>query len=73
MLETELNTYTTKIPELRQNAGKFVLIQGENIVGIYDNHEQALKQGRNKFGAGPFLVKLIDAPQRQTCNCPDCV
>ncbi len=73
MLETELNTYAAKAHELRESAGKFVLIQGSNIIGIYDNHEQALKQGRSKFGAEPFLVKLIDAPQRQSCNCPDCV
>jgi hypothetical protein len=28
MLETELNTCTAKIQELRQNAEKFVLIEG---------------------------------------------
>ncbi len=33
MLETELNTYTATIPQLRLNTEKFVLIEGRKQMG----------------------------------------
>jgi hypothetical protein len=74
MLETELNIYAAKVAGLKADEGKFVLIQGENIVGIYQTHEQALKHGRAQFGATPFLVKQIEyiRARPSSCMCQDC-
>jgi len=58
-LEKELETYNKKLPELKDSEGKFVLIHGEELVDIYSSYDDALKEGYNKFGLKPFLVKQI--------------
>jgi hypothetical protein len=59
-LEKELETYKTKLPELKAQEGKFVLIQGENLVDTFRSYEDAMKLGYTKFGlTTPFLVKQI--------------
>ena len=74
MLETELNTYAAKVASLLADEGKFVLIHGDSIIGIYTSHEQALKQGRTQFGTKPFLVKQIEKTKARpsACACPTC-
>ena len=60
-LEKELETYKNKLPELKAHEGKFVLIQGENVVDTFTSYEDALKEGYKRFGLTPFLVKQIAA------------
>ena len=59
-LDKELETYQNKLPELDAHEGKFVLIQGETVIGIYAAYEDALKAGYEHCGIDkPFLVKQI--------------
>lgn len=58
-LEKELATYKAKLPELKGNEGKFVLIHGDSIVAILSSYEDAIKEGYSKFKLEPFLVKQI--------------
>jgi hypothetical protein len=58
-LEKELETYKTKLPELKAHEGKFVLIQGDTVVDTYSSYDDALKEGYKRFGITPFLVKQI--------------
>lgn len=58
-LEKELETYKAKLSELKENEGKFVLIQGDEVKGIYTSYEDAVKDGYKQFGLAPFLVKQI--------------
>ena len=59
-LEKELETYKKKLPELKQHEGKFVLIQGEQVIDIFTSYEDAIKEGYKTFGLKqPFLVKQI--------------
>jgi hypothetical protein len=58
-LEKEIETYKNKLPELKAHEGKFVLIQGENVVDTFTSYEDALKEGYKQFGIKPFLVKQI--------------
>jgi len=61
-LEIELETYRQKLPELRADEGKFVLIHDRVVVGTYTSYEDAVKDGYAKFGlTSPFLVKQIQA------------
>ena len=60
-LEKEMETYNTRREELLQHEGKFVVIHGDEVVGIYDTYEDALKIGYEKVGLTPFLVKRIEA------------
>ncbi len=66
-LETELQTYTKSLPSLLADNGKYVLIHGEKVVGIYDTYQDALKIGYETFGLVPFLVKRIQAVEQAHC------
>ena len=58
-LEKELETYKAKLNELKENEGKFVLIQGETVEDVFTSYDDAIKAGYAKFGLTPFLVKRI--------------
>jgi hypothetical protein len=57
--ETELATYASKLPELQAESGKFVLIKGDNVEGVFDTYADALNFGYQKFKLEKFLVKQI--------------
>ena len=67
-LDLELGTYDAKRDELLASAeGKFVLIKGEEMAGVYDSQEDAVRQGYGQFGNVPFLVNQVlrvDEPYR---------
>ncbi len=63
-LEKELETYKSKLPELTASEGKFVLIRGDQVIGIFDTYADAIKEGYEKFELAPFLVKQIQAIER---------
>ena len=58
-LEKELETYKKKLPELKKDEGKFVLIHGDQVVDTFVSYEDAIKEGYKKFSLEPFLVKQI--------------
>jgi hypothetical protein len=63
-LETEIETYRTHLQELLPHEGKFVLIHGLEVIGVYGTYEDALKIGYEKFGLNPFMVKRIQATEQ---------
>ncbi|MCQ2338316.1 MAG: DUF5678 domain-containing protein [Paludibacteraceae bacterium] len=38
--------------------GKYVMVVGENVVGAYDSVGEACHIGKQKYGAGNFLLQL---------------
>ena len=59
-LQTELATYEREKPRLvAESEGKYALIQGDSVAGIWDTYEDTLKEGYQKFGLTPFLVKQV--------------
>lgn len=59
-LDEELETYKTRRDELLRDEGKWVLIRGNRIVGIWHTFGKALAAGYKEFGiVEPFLVKQI--------------
>ena len=66
-LEKEVETYKAKLSELLADAGegKFVLIQGEETVGVYGTYEDAIKEGYSRFQLKPFLVKQIQSIENE--------
>jgi len=62
-LEKELATYQAKLPTLKEQEGKFVLIHGENIIDFFNTYEDALKAGYQQFKLEPFLVKRVHATE----------
>jgi len=58
--ERELETYKKRLPELLRDEGKFVVIRGEEIIGVWPGYEEALAEGYQRFGLTPFMVKRIE-------------
>ena len=63
-LEKEIETFNEKLPSLLADAGKFVVVCGEEIAGVYGTYEDALKTGYEKCGLKPFLVRKIQAVEQ---------
>ena len=62
-LQKELAVYEANLNKWLEASqqGKFVLIKGDEIGGLFDTYEEALKVGYTKHGPPPFLVKQISA------------
>ena len=57
----ELALYQQKLPELMSEQGKWVLIRGDALGGVFAAYEDAIKEGYDKYGDSPFLVKRIES------------
>ena len=63
-LEKEIETYNRELAKLADQEGKFVVIQGDSILGIYVSYEDALKIAYDKCGLKSFLVKKIQSVEQ---------
>ena len=60
LLEKELATYEKNRDQLLAAAeGKYALICGEQVSGIFETEMDAVSEGYNRFGNVAFLVKQI--------------
>jgi hypothetical protein len=67
-LETELAYFNRRKDELvRDHAGQYVLIKGEELVGAFPTEAQAYEAGLERFGNQPFLIKRA-AVEEQAAN-----
>lgn len=56
----ELKTYLEHLEELLQTAGgKYVLIKGSEIAGIYDDQAAAFNEGYHRYRLQGFMVQRI--------------
>ncbi|MGE5566024.1 MAG: hypothetical protein ACM3YN_07720 [Parcubacteria group bacterium] len=62
-LTTELEHYRNILPSLKDQEGKFIVITGKDVLGIFDSYSDALKIGYQKVGLDPFLVKKISTDE----------
>lgn len=63
-LERELETFQRVLPLLLvKEEGKFALIVGDALAGIYELREDALLAGYQKAKLGPFLVQRISGAE----------
>ncbi len=61
-LERELQTYQHLLAHLIKDEGRFAVIFGEQLIGVFSSYEDALQIGYEKCGiTSPFLVKKISA------------
>ena len=59
-LETELRYFNQRRSELMRDAsGKFALVKGEKLIGIFDSENAAIRHGYEALGNVSFLVKRI--------------
>lgn len=59
-LEKELETYKSRLPELKGEEGKFVVVHGEEVT-VFGTYEDALNEGYKRYKLEPFLVRKIEA------------
>lgn len=65
LLKTELETYEREKPRLvAENEGKYVVIHGTEIAGVWDTYVDALNAAYARFNLTPFLVKRIEGIDR---------
>jgi hypothetical protein len=68
-LEKELETYQRELPTLKAQAGKYVLISGEQVLSTWSSYEDALQEGYRVCGLDRrFLVKKIEPFPRVVFN-----
>jgi hypothetical protein len=58
-LVKELETYNAHKADLLKDAGKFVLVHGDQLAGVYDTYADALREGYKQFQLKPFMVQQI--------------
>ncbi len=60
VLETELRFYETHRQEFLQHyRNLFVLIKKDELIGVFPDAQTAHREGINRFGLEPFLVKQV--------------
>lgn len=62
-LEAELKTYESSLQSLLADEGKFVLIKGDQVLGVYETYADAIQSGYEKCELEPFLVRKIEATE----------
>lgn len=66
MLEQEISYYQSHLNEwLSKYPGKIVVIKGEELIGVYDDQDNALAEGARRFGLSSFLVRPVQAQQEE--------
>ncbi len=77
-LARESETFRRELPGLLANpetAGRYVLIHGDAVAGVYDSFDEALDAGYDRFELKPFFVKQIllnERPQYLSRNLIPC-
>jgi len=62
-LAKEMETYQKILPTLMAEEGKYALIYGDALVGVFADYEEALKAGYERAKMSPFLVKRISGTE----------
>ncbi len=62
-LKREIATYKKNQERLEsEHLGEFILIVGEEIIGMYQSFEDASAEGIRLYGQGPYLIRQIGGP-----------
>jgi hypothetical protein len=62
-LTKELATYKNLLPSLMKDEGKYAVIKGDSLIGVFDSYSDALSQGYKVAKLEPFLVKKISGTE----------
>ncbi len=63
-LETEIATYNELLPNLLASGeGRFAVIVGKKLVGIFDSNDAGYSAGLEAVGLSPFLLRKIQRTQ----------
>ena len=66
-LDEEFKYYQNNKEEfLSKHKGKFIVIKGEKMIGVYDDRMEAIEATRKKHELGTFLVQEVKENDIQT-------
>lgn len=66
MLDEERQFYAENLASwLSQYPGKFVLVKGRELIGVFDTTEEPLAEGARRFGLEPFLIRRVQELQEE--------
>lgn len=63
LIKAEIRTYLRELPRLlaEGHEGRHALVQGDEVLSIWDTFEEAYQAGAEKFGLGiPYLAQPIE-------------
>jgi hypothetical protein len=62
-LEREMIAYRRELPRLLEagEEGRYALLKGDTLLGVWDTQADALSAGRERFGLEAVCVKRVDA------------
>jgi hypothetical protein len=66
-IDRELDTFRRELPELLAdpaNHGRFALVHGDRVLGLYGTFDAALSAGYEIVGLPPFVVKEVTSKAR---------
>ena len=64
-LEKELKFFAeNKTQWTEVHLGKFVLVKGDELIGVFDNAETAITEGAKRFGTESFLVRQLNPEEK---------
>ncbi len=66
----ERSTFEARRAELTGHEGRYVVIKGEEIAGVWPSYEEAIDGDYDRFGPVPFFVKQIVAGQNTHAATP---
>ena len=59
LLAKEIEFYNRSKKQFVHNyVNRYLLIKGDKLIGNFQSHDLAVREGVRRFGAGPFLVRL---------------
>jgi hypothetical protein len=62
--EVEIEHYNELLPELLESSeGKFVVIKGRELLGVFDSNDDAYGAGLDAYGLTSFLLRPIRKTQ----------
>ena len=65
LLKAEMAYYDEHATELLLTyPNRFVLIHGDELIGTFESHAEAVREGVGRYGQGPFLVRRTGDKQR---------
>jgi hypothetical protein len=63
ILQKEIAAFEQRKSELEaHHLGKWALFRGLELIGTFDNFENAAAEAVARFGAGPYLIRQVGAP-----------
>ncbi len=61
-LEAEIELYNELLPELlRTSEGKFAVIKGRDLIGVFDDMDVGYRAALDKYGITNFLLRPVRA------------